>query len=77
MVTKITARKHPGIVKSAVATFEKFAKDSGRHASYSVWTHSINKSDVRDQYYFEITNDSPETIDALVEAVRLAFQPLT
>ena len=77
LVTKTADLKYPDIVKSAVDTFHKFAKDNGRQTSNRSWTHSINKSDVRRQYYFEITNDSPETIAALVEAARLAFQKTT
>ena len=74
MFTKTGALRYPDVVKAAISTFEKFAKDSGRQALHRSWKHSINKSDVRQQYYFEITNDNPETIAALVDTVKRAFQ---
>ncbi len=74
MVTKSAALTHPEVVKSAVATFSQFAKDAGHMISHRPWQHSINKADIRQQYYFEVTNERIETIVALVDKVRLAFQ---
>ena len=74
MVTKSTALTHPDVVKSALATFTQFAKDAGYMISHRPWQHSINQADTRQQYYFEVTNETIETIVALVDKVRLAFQ---
>ena len=77
MVTKSAASTHPDIVKSAVATFDRFAKDSGYFVSHSPWQHSIRKSDTRQQYYFEISKVEEEAIVELVDRVRTAFRNST
>lgn len=72
MFTESEEGKHPDIVKAAVATFERFAKDSGYQVSQSKWEHSINKSK-RTQYFFEITTVGDDAILELVDKVRIAF----
>ena len=74
MFTKSAEFRYPEVVKSALATFQRFAKESNRQVLHRSWQHSINKSDIRQQYYFDITGDNAETMGALVEAARLAFQ---
>ncbi|MCK9623065.1 MAG: hypothetical protein M0R47_21325 [Methylobacter sp.] len=74
MVTKNAELKHADVVKSAVAVFSQFAKDVGHMISHRSWQHSINKADIRQQYYFEVTNERVEIIIALVGKVRHAFQ---
>ena len=74
MYTEDAAAKYPDVINSAIATFQKFARDNGRQASHRTWTHGIDKTSLRQQYYFDITNDSFETIGALVTAVKLSFQ---
>ena len=77
MYTKSESLKHSDIVKAAEAVFKKFAKESGRPVSCRPWQHSITKSDTRTQHYFEITNDSPQTISELVKKVQLSFHALS
>jgi hypothetical protein len=72
MFTESAEGKHPDVVKEAVATFERFAKDSGYQVSQSQWKHSIEKSK-RAQYFFEITTVGDDAILELVEKVRIAF----
>lgn len=73
MVTKSVKHKSPDVVKSAIATFSRFTKDAGHAVSHCEWQHSINKADLRDRYYFEVTDERTETIIALIDKVRLAF----
>lgn len=70
MFTKSAASTHPDVVKTAVATFDRFARDSGYSVSHRPWQHSINTSDTRQQYYFEITTLEDEAIVELVDNVR-------
>ena len=73
MFTKSAEDKHPEVVKAAVATFERFAKDSGYLVSRSpLWQHSIGKSE-RTQFFFEITTVGDEAIEELVNQVRGIF----
>lgn len=72
MFTKSAEDKHPEAVKAAVATFERFAKDSGYLVSNRPWEHSIDKSE-RNQYFFEITTVGDEAIAELVDKVRSIF----
>lgn len=72
MFTKSEKNKHPEVVDAAVATFERFAKDSGNLVSHRTWQHSIDKSE-RQQNYFEITSLSDDAIAELVAKVRNAF----
>ena len=72
MFTKSAEYKHPDVVKAAVATFKRFAQDSGYVVSPQRWKHSIDDSE-RQQYYFEITTVGDEAIVELVEKVRIAF----
>ncbi len=72
MFTESAEGKHPDVVKAAVATFERFAKDSGYHVSQSQWEHSIDKFK-RTQYFFEITTVGDDAIVELVDKVRIAF----
>lgn len=73
MFTKSAKDKHPEVVQAAVATFERFAKDSGYLVSRSPpWQHSIDKSE-RTQFYFEITRVGDEAIVDLVDKVRIIF----
>lgn len=76
MFTESAEDKHPDVVKAAVATFERFAKDSGYLVSHRPWQHSIDKSE-RQQYYFEITNDKDKSLVELVDKVKVAFQDQT
>lgn len=74
MFTQSAEDKHPEVVKAAVATFERFAKDSGYLVSRSEppWQHSIDKSE-RTQLFFEITTVGDEAIVELVDKIRNAF----
>lgn len=73
MFTKSAEDKHPDVVKEAVATFARFAKDSGYLVTRSPpWQHSIDKSE-RKQFFFEITTVGDEAIVDLVDKVRIAF----
>ena len=74
MFTKSAASTHPDVVKTAVATFDRFAKDSGYSVSHCPWQHSISVSDTRQQHYFEITTVGDEAIVELVDKVRIAFR---
>lgn len=77
MFTKSATSTHPDVVKTAVATFDRFARDSGYSVSHRSWQHSINRSDTRQQYYFEITTVEDETIVELVDKVRTVFRNQT
>jgi|GEM_PF-2313114 hypothetical protein len=74
MYTAIAADRHPDVVTAAVATFERFAKDSGVQVSQAPWLHSIDKDKPeRKQYFFEIGSMEDDAIGELVEKVRIAF----
>ena len=70
MFTKSAASTHPDVVKTALAAFDRFARDSGYSVSRRSWQHSINRSDTRQQYYFEITTLEDEAIVQIVDNVR-------
>lgn len=72
MFTNSAKGKHPDVVEAAVATFERFAKDSGYLVSQVPWQHSIDKSE-RQQHYFEITTVADKAISEIVDKVRVAF----
>lgn len=72
MFTESAEGKHLDVVKAAVATFGRFAKDSGYLVSQSQWEHSIDKSK-RTQYFFEITTVGDDAIVELVDKIRIAF----
>ena len=74
MITKVAASKYPDGVATAKATFDQFAKDSRHAVSFHEWEHSINKSDTRQQYYFEISSLDGEAVLELVDKVRIAFR---
>lgn len=74
LVTRSAASTHPDVVATAVATFDRFAKDSGYSVSQRPWQHAITKSDTRQQYYFDITSLGEEDIMELVDKVRTAFR---
>jgi hypothetical protein len=76
MFTESAEDKHPDVVKAAVATFERFAKDSGYLVSHRQWQHSIDKSE-RQQYFFEITTVGDDAIAELVDKVRTAYRNQT
>ena len=74
MYTASAEDKHPHVVKVAVATFERFANDSGYQVSQNSWQHSIDKDKPeRKQYFFEITTLGDDAIGELVDKVRIAF----
>jgi hypothetical protein len=78
MYTASAEDKHPDVVKAAVATFERFAKDSGYQVSQVSWQHSIDKDKPeRMQYFFEITTVGDDAIGELVDKVRTAFRNQT
>lgn len=72
MFTNSAKDKHPDVVEAAVATFERFAKDSGYLVSQVPWQHSIDKS-ARQQHYFEFTTVADKAISEIVDKVRVAF----
>lgn len=72
MFTKSAEDKHPNVVKAAVATFERFANDSGYQVSRMPWEHSIDKSE-RTRDFFEITTVGDDAIVDIVDKVRIAF----
>jgi hypothetical protein len=74
MVTRNGQLTNPDVVKSAIAKFSQFAANAGHTIASRQWRHSINIVDVREQYYFEVTNESVETVIELIAKVRLAFQ---
>lgn len=70
--------QNPDVVKSVTAKFSQFAEEAGHSILQSEWEHSIKKTDLREQYYFEVTHEKLATIFAPVDKVRLVFQnPLT
>jgi len=78
MYTASAEDKHPDVVKATVATFERFAKDSGYQVSQVSWQHSIDKDKPeRMQYFFEITTVGDDAIGELVDKVRTAFRNQT
>ena len=72
MFTKSAEDKHPNVVKAAVATFERFANDSGYQISRIPWEHSIDKSE-RTRDFFEITTAEDDVIMDIVDKVMIAF----
>jgi hypothetical protein len=76
MVTKNEALKNLDVVKSDIGKFSQFVEEAGHPMFQTHWQHSISKGDVREQYYFEVTNEKVETIIALIDKARLAFQSL-
>jgi hypothetical protein len=74
MYTASAEDRHPKVVKAAVDTFERFAKDSGYQVSQVPWQHSIDKEKPeRKQYFIEIGSLEDEAIGELVDKVRIAF----
>lgn len=72
MFSESAENKHPDVVKAAVTTFERFAKDSGYLVSIVQWQHSIDKSE-RKQHFFEISKVGDDDIIELIDKVRVAF----
>lgn len=76
MVTRAAGLTYPDVAKRAEEVFGRFAKD----ASYEVvrwdWRHSIDKEDLRQQWFFDVTGDSVEEICRLVDMARRAFSAL-
>jgi hypothetical protein len=74
MYTASAEDRHPDVVKGAVNTFERFAKDHGYQVSQVPWHHSIDKDKPeRKQYFFEISSLEHDAIEELVDKVRIAF----
>lgn len=77
LVTHAAGLKHPEITKHTEGAFIKFAIDAGYEVLNRTWQHSIVKNDVRQQWYFDITNDSIEDVCALIGKLKLAFSATT
>ena len=77
MVTHAAGLEHPEVTKHTEGAFNKFASDAGYEVLNRPWQHSINKKDVRQQWYFDITNDSIEDVCALIGKLKLAFSATT
>jgi len=73
MVTKSGRLTSPDAVNFAVTKFSQFTKDAGYELSHLVWKHAINKTDIRDQYYFDVSNRTVETIIELIEKLKATF----
>jgi hypothetical protein len=74
MYTASAEDKFPDVVKAAVDTFERFAKDYGYQVSQVPWSHSIDKDKPgRKQYFFDISTLEQDAIAELVDKVRIAF----
>lgn len=73
MVTRVAGLKYPNVARHAEQVFDRFARDAGYEVEQRDWTHSINKEDVRQQWFFDVTNESAERICALVDEARRAF----
>lgn len=76
LVTKPAALKWPLRRDLAVTTFETFAKDNGYNLSKGSWQHSVTATDIRQRHTFDISNESFQTISALIERLKLSFGEL-
>ena len=76
LVTESASRKWPAVRDLAVNTFVAFAKGNGQKLAENPWQHSASEADTREQYTFEITNESSEAISLLIDKLKIAFRNL-
>jgi len=76
LVTESASRKWPAVRDLAVTTFVAFAKGNGQKLAENPWQHSASEADRREQYTFEITNESSEAISLLIDKLKIAFRNL-
>ena len=76
LVTESASRKWPAVRDLAVNTFVAFAKGNGQKPAENPWQHSASEADTREQYTFEITNESSEAISLLIDKLKIAFRNL-
>ena len=77
LVTGSASRKWPAVRDLAVTTFVAFAKGNGQKLlEKPPWQHSASEADTREQYTFEITNESSEAISLLIDKLKIAFRNL-